>query len=392
MKKTFTLIAALIASAAMVKAETGCPPKTNTTTECNTTTTECNATTGCNASAVTNTTLEIKDLSYWAKAVAERVKVTGYAQAGYTATMPEGGKNTNTFDMKRVVLMVAANITSQFYAFFMHEFKNNAMQEYYMEYRPCKAFNLRFGQSKIELSMENPMSPTVLESITPMSQGVFWLCGADPLMNNACGRDLGLMAYGDLFNNKLRYVVEVLNGGQINTADKNNQKNVVAKLEYKPVPNFRVSASGQKGYGYSVNTSAYNTTVGKNETYRQDRYSFGMEWKSKVTGTDYHKNRCAMVRSELIGGKDGGCKSFGAYVSSAIPVYKGLDIVAMADYMNYNTDAGMKKTNLMAGVQYWIFKKCRLQAQYTYSLRSDAMKMLQGNNQSIIQTQVQVAF
>ena len=88
MKKTFTLIAALIASAAMVKAETGCPPKTNTTTECNTTTTECNATTGCNASAVTNTTLEIKDLRYWAKAVAERVKVTGYAQAGYTATMP----------------------------------------------------------------------------------------------------------------------------------------------------------------------------------------------------------------------------------------------------------------------------------------------------------------
>ena len=94
----------------------------------------------------------------------------------------------------------------------------------------------------------------------------------------------------------------------------------------------------------------------------------------------------------MIGGKDGGCKSFGAYVSSAIPVYKGLDIVAMADYMNYNTDAGMKKTNLMAGVQYWIFKKCRLQAQYSYSVKSDAMKAVEGDNLSTVLTQLQVAF
>ena len=398
MKKTFTLIAALIASAAMVKAETGCPPKTNTTTECNTTTTECNATTecnsttGCNASAVTNTTLEIKDLSYWAKAVAERVKVTGYAQAGYTATMPEGGKNTNTFDMKRVVLMVAANITPQFYAFFMHEFKTKDMQEYYLEYRPAKEFKMRLGQSKIELSMENPMSPTVLESIGPMAQSVSWLCGADPLMGNPSGRDMGLMIYGDLFNDQLRYVLELVNGGHINSSDLDNKKNLIAKLEYRPVPNFRLSASGQLGYGTAVATSLYNNTVALGETYKQNRYAVGAEWKSKLTGNDYHNHRCIMVRAEMLGGKDGGCKSSGAYISTAIPVYKGLDIVAMADYMNYNTDLDLTKTNLMAGIQYWIFKKCRLQAQYTYSLRNDAMKALQGDNTSMIQTQIQVAF
>ena len=315
-----------------------------------------------------------------------------YAQAGYTATIPEHGQNSNTFDMKRVVLMAGVEITPQFYAFFMHEFKSKEMQEYYMEYRPCKAFNLRLGQSKIEYTMENPMSPAVLESIGPMSQGVFWLCGSDPLMSNASGRDLGLMAYGDLFKNKLRYVVEVVNGGQINSNDKNNQKNIIAKLEYKPVQNFRISVSGQKGYGHAVNSSLYNPTVHINDTYRQNRYAFGMEWKSKITGTDYYKNRCAMIRTELLGGKDGDCNSFGAYVSSAIPVYKGLDIVAMADYMNYNTDNNLKKTNLMAGVQYWLFKKCRLQAQYTYSIKSNAMKAIQGDNTNTLQAQVQVAF
>lgn len=333
-----------------------------------------------------------KDLKYWANALAERVKVTGYAQAGYTATMPEEGANTNTFDMKRVVLMVGANITPQFYAFFMHEFKSKEMQEYYLEYRPSKAFNLRFGQSKIEFSMENPLSPCILESIGPMSQGVFWLCGYDPLIGNPAGRDMGLMAYGDLFGDKLRYTVEVVNGGQTNTADRDNRKNVIAKFDYKPTPHLQLSASGQLGYGTAVANSAYNPTVQEGDTYRQNRYAAGLQWKSKAAGNDLYKNRCTTVRSEVLGGKDGGCKSFGAYVSTSIPVYKGLDIVAMADYMNYNTDMGLKKTNLMAGVQYWIFKKCRLQAQYTYSMRSDAMKQLQGSDQSIIQTQIQVAF
>lgn len=385
MKKTFTIIAAIFMTALMAKAETQ-------TTEMGSGNTDQAILEEHNTLVSAPAEPVEKDVKYWANTLASRLKVTGYAQAGYTATMPKNGENTNTFDMKRAILMVGAEITPKFYAFFMHEFKNNAMQEYYMEYRPCNAFKLRFGQSKIELSMENPMSPTVLESIGPMSQGVFWLCGADPLMDNACGRDLGLMAYGDLFNNKLRYVVEVLNGGQINKNDKNNQKNVIAKLEYKPVPNFRVSVSGQKGYGYALKQSVYNNTVNVGETYRQNRYSFGMEWKSKVTGTDYYKNRCTMVRTELISGKDGDCDSFGAYVSSAIPVYKGLDIVAMADYMNYNTDAKLKKTNLMAGVQYWIFKKCRLQAQYTYSIKSDAMKALQGDDVSTVQAQLQVAF
>ena len=364
MKRTIPFIVALVFAATTAWAETNSPPETNNE----------------------------KDLKHWANAVASRIKVTGYAQAGYTATMQEHGNNTNTFDMKRAILMVAGEITPEFYAFFMHDFKSKDMQEYYLEYRPSKAFNLRFGQSKIELSMENPMSPTVLESIGPMSQSVYWLCGSDPLMANPAGRDMGLMAYGDLFNNKLRYVLEVVNGGQTNTADKDNRKNIIAKLEYRPEPNFRISASGQIGYGYAVNNSAYNTTVTEGETYRQNRYAVGVEWKSKKTGTDYHKNRCVTIRTEALGGKDGDCNSFGAYISSAVPIYKGFDFVAMADYMNYNTDAKLKKTNLMAGLQYWIFKKCRLQAQYTYSLRSDAMKALQGDNQSIIQTQVQVAF
>ncbi len=335
---------------------------------------------------------EEKNLDYWAQAVASRLKVTGYAQAGYTATMPEEGQNANTFDMKRAILMVGAEITPKFYGYFMHEFKGGNMQEYYLEYRHSKALNVRLGQCKIEFSIENPMSPTVLENINSMSMAVGWLCGRDPMINNVCGRDMGLKVFGDLFDNHLRYVVQVVNGGQINTNDKNNQKNVILKLDYKPVSNLLLSVSGQKGYGCAVATSKYNPGIALGETYRQDRCAAGFEWKSKEAGSDYYNNRCASVRAEALAGWDGDCKSHGAYISSAVPVYKGLDIVAMADYMNYNTDMGLKKANLMAGVQYWFFKKCRIQAQYQHTMLGNNLKAIDGSDYGTLLTQVQVYF
>ena len=243
-----------------------------------------------------------KDLKYWAKEVGSRLKVTGYAQGGYSATIAEGSANRNTFDVKRVILMVGVDIAPKFYAFFMHDFKSGSMQEYYMEYRHSKAFNVRLGQSKREFTVENPLSPTILESIAPMTQGVVWLNGSDPLQSNGSGRDAGLMIYGKV--GKFGYFAELLNGAPINTADRNNQKDVVLKLEYYPVPNFKLSISGVKGYGHAENDSPYNESVKKGDNYRKNRYAGGFDWKLKKTGTDYNANRCVTIRSEVMGGKD----------------------------------------------------------------------------------------
>ena len=339
-----------------------------------------------------------KDFKYWAAAVGSRLKITGYAQGGYEAIFNNGSDNSNTFAMRRVILMVGANITPEFFAFFMHDFKSGNMQEYYMEYRPCKALNFRLGQSKNEFSMENPMSPTVVDLVAPMTQGVFWLNGSDPLMSNASGRDIGFTVYGDVLGGKLRYVAQVVNGGQINTADKNNQKNVIGKLEYKFMPNLRIGVSGVLGHGYSVAYSKYNPTLynddtKKGQTYRQNRWAVSGEWKSKKTGTDYYRNRCITVRGEVLGGMDGDVHSFGGYVSSSIPVYKQLDVVATVDNFNYNTRIGCQQTNFAGGVQLWLHTKCRLQLQYTYcALSSTHRAYLNKGNYSRIDAQVQVAF
>lgn len=401
MKKTLTIVAAFVMATTMAKAETEIGSmESNSTSESefniSSAETDMSMLESKNALLPAPKEKSDKDASYWAQAVLSRVKVLGYAQAGYTATFTEGNSsmNTNTFDMKRAVIMLGADIAPHFYAFFMHEFKSGKIQELYVEYRPYKALNFRLGQSKIELSMANPLSPRVLESINCSPQAVSWLCGADPLADNASGRDMGLMMYGDFCNNQLHYVLEVVNGGQINYNDKNNQKNVIAKLEYKPVKNLRLSVSGQKGYGCAVDNSDYNTTVAINETYRQDRYAAGFEWMSSVRGTDWYKNRCTLVRCEALGGRDGGCHSFGAYGAATIPVYKQWDVVAQADYFNRNTDMGYKQTNLTLGIQYWAHVKNRIQLQYTYSLLSDAMKQVSGHygNYGQLMAQVQFSF
>ena len=94
-----------------------------------------------------------------------------------------------------------------------------------------------------------------------------------------------------------------------------------------------------------------------------------------------------------MGGMDGNVHSFGGYVSSAIPVYKQLDVVAMVDNFNYNTSKNYLQTNLMGGIQLWLHTKCRLQLQYTYCALSSAhCADLGKSNCSKIDAQVQVAF
>lgn len=62
------------------------------------------------------------------------------------------------------------------------------------------------------------------------------------------------------------------------------------------------------------------------------------------------------------------------------------DVIASYDYFNKNKTISDKQTNYVAGVQYWFYPKCRLQAQYTYCNRH------KGENSNLLQAQLQVRF
>ena len=328
----------------------------------------------------------------WFQELQSRIKLHGYAQAGYTYSH-QGGQYKNNFDLKRVLFWAEAKITDRWSFLFMHDF-SSVVQEYYTDYRFTrnKALTVRFGQFKNGLSLENPLSPTAMEAIDVYSEAVTFLtgCGSDPLLGVQYGRDLGLALFGETNNGKFRYEVDVLNGQGINKKDGNKFKDIIARLEYRPVQGLNIVTTGQFGRGHAINTSLYNPTIAIGQDYKRHRSTIGADYKS----------RCFNVHGEYLNGWDGDAHSWGAYVTGAVPLArfgapelgKRLELVGSYDFFNFNTDLGMDQHKAIAGLQYWFYKKCRVQVQYVYkNAYISENQFVHGANHGI-QCQIQVRF
>ena len=323
-----------------------------------------------------------KEMTDWLKDVADRVELHGYAQGGFNYTH-QNAEDKGTFELKRVLFWVNARITDRWSFLFMHDF-SSVVQEYYTDYRFTnnKALTVRLGQFKIGVSLENPLSPTSMEAIDVYSEGVTYLtgCGSDPLMGVQYGRDLGLSVFGETNDGKLHYEVQVMNGQGINKKDGNKEKDFIGRLEYRPVKGLNLVATGQIGRGHAVANSLYNPDIHEGDNYKRNRWTVGFDYKSK----DFN------VHGEYIEGKDGSATSRGAYVTGAVPLYKGLEFVGSYDFFNFNTSLGMDQHKAIAGLQYWFFKKCRFQVQYVYKSAYISNKVFTHGACHQIMAQVQV--
>ena len=329
----------------------------------------------------------------WMKDFTSRITLNGYAQGGWSYQDPNG-KATNSYNLKRTLLWAKARITDRWSFMFMHDF-SSVVQEYYTDYRISndKSLTVRLGQFKLSYTMENPLSPTQLELIDVYSQAVLYLAGEgpDPLNGVNYGRDMGLEVYGELLNGTLKYNLALMSGQGINRKDQNNQKDFIAKLELRPMPGFRVVASGYLGTGCAVGTAKWNPDIKVGDNYTRNRYSVGAEYKTQAyAGSKYKEARPASIRAEWLGGQDGEVGSRGGYATFCIPVVDALDIVASGETFDRNTKVdGWDQTNLTLGLQYWFYKKCRVQLQYT---RCFCGENISSKDYDWLQAQVQVAF
>ena len=303
----------------------------------------------------------------WAQDLTKRVQIDAYGQAGFTyqhngnVETDELGnkKDYNTFDLKRVFLVVAVPITDRWFAMFMNDFSSE-VHEYWTSYRFTnnKAFSAKLGQFKHAYTIENSMSPTELEAIEVCSEGVTYLagCGSDRLIGTTYGRDLGLEFFGETNNSKLAYRLGIMNGQGVNKKDGNNEKDFIGKLDFKPIPELTLSVSGQIGRGHAVERSSYINSITPGQDYKRNRWAAGF----------FYKTSGLKVRGEYLEGRDDDVTSRGAYVTSTIPVAKHLDFVGSYDFFNYNVKEDMEQHKVIAGLQYWFYKNCRVQLQYVY--------------------------
>ena len=319
----------------------------------------------------------------WLADVANRIQLHGYAQGGFNYTH-QNATDVNTFELKRTLFWANAKITDRVSFLFMHDF-SSVVQEYYMDYRVSnnKALTVRMGQFKNGLSYENPLSPTAMEAIDVYSEGVTYLtgCGSDPLLGVQYGRDLGLSIYGETNDQKLRYEVEVMNGQGINRKDQNAEKDFIGRLEYRPVKGLNLVATGQLGRGHAVAASLYNPDIAVGENYKRNRWTAGFDFKSPALN----------LHGEYLEGKDKNTTSRGAYLTGNVPIAKGVDLVGSYDYFNFNTDLDFDQHKVIAGVQWWFFKKNRFQLQYVYKNASTVGGFHHTANHAIM-AQLQVRF
>ena len=317
--------------------------------------------------------------------VSERIHLHGYAQAGFTY-QSKGGEETNTFDIKRTLLWADAKITDRWSFLFMHDF-NSKVQEFYTDYRITdnKALTVRFGQFKNGYTLENPLSPTAMETIDVYSEGVTYLsgCGSDPLFGVQYGRDLGMSVYGEVAKGKLRYEVDVLNGQGIDQKDKNNAKDVIGRIEFRPAKGLNLVATGQLGRGHAIASSVYCPDIEVGQDYTRNRYSVGFDYKSRPFN----------VHGEYLEGKDHKTISRGAYITGSVAIVpQKFDLVGSYDFFNFNTALGMDQHKAVFGFQWWYFKKCRFQVQYVYkSAYTQGGEFVHGANHALM-CQMQVRF
>jgi hypothetical protein len=270
----------------------------------------------------------------------------------------------------------------------MHDF-NSVVQEYYTDFRITRntGLTIRFGQFKNALSYENPLSPTAMEAIDVYSEGVTYLtgCGSDPLNGVQYGRDQGISLFGETKNKKFRYELQIVNGQGINVKDKNNQKDLIARMELRPVKGLNLCATGQLGKGNAlIANPIFNPSIQEGENYTRNRWTAGFDYKSRPFN----------VHGEYLWGQDGNIHSRGAYVTGSIAIVpQKCDIVGSYDYFNFNTTLNQDMHKAIIGFQYWFFKKCRFQAQYVYKTANTNYSTFfeRGANHQLI-CQMQVRF
>lgn len=310
--------------------------------------------------------------------ITDRFTFSGYAQLGWE--YHDQSDPNNDFKINKIIVMSNLRITDKWNAFAMFDFKGFSLQEMWMNYQVQPWLKIKVGQFKTPFTIENPLSPSVLETIdqTSLATNHMVLGSSQLMMRGGAGRDIGLTVYGDA-GKYVSYDLAVMNGAGRNKRDDNSWKDFVARLTFHPINCLDISAS---------------TILGKGATRSLDEDHSALVWDDQAVEKDYARNRFAVgaylrtapidVRSEWMWGKDGELDSNGGYVTTQVKNVgvKGLDLVASFDHL----ETEVTTNRYQAGVQYWFFKKCRLQAGYSYT----KVKGMEGENG--ILTQIQVGF
>ena len=298
-----------------------------------------------------------KQKSFFATA-ANKLQFSGYTHIRYQQ-LDDNSKNDG-FDLRRAYFTAKANISPNWTYLLQIDFANSpAIVDAYAQYQINDNFNLRLGQQVIPFSLNNITSNTKSELID-RAQVVEALAARskDAIIGNQGGRDIGLTAYGQLLKSGDKYIIDytigVFNGQGVNKADKNETKDIIARVTATPIKGLTFGGSFYDGRGYKSST---DPLVAGNF----DRNRWGAELNYNI--------KSLTLTGEYIAGKDAETEKDGYYAQIAYYIVPdALQGVIKYDVFNPDKD-GIDNilTNYVVGVNYSFNKWVKLQLAYTIS-------------------------
>jgi len=344
-----------------------------------------------------------------AKGGFEMPKLSGYVQGMYIANLNQEGTLTdNTFRMRRVRLSVDGTLFKGLTYKIQGDFSRSPMLvDAFVKYKVCDAFSIQLGQFKTPFSIESPINPVNLE-IFDYGESIQKLVGySDVCGVGSLGRDLGIMATGNLFPIKgeegidyhvLNYSLGLFNGNGANTLDNNNRKDFVGRLEVHPGLKH-LTLSGSYYTGLYRNTTVENQIAAEGIAPGNTAFNNGVRnrW---AAGIQYNDGKL-VLRGEYISGKTG-CKiggldehenpiildnvqrSKGYYAVAGYNFLLGKDksqkLMPVLRYEHFAADVPNSGTNwYTAGINYWPIKSLNFKFDYSF-----VQKPIGGNTHRIV--------
>jgi len=306
----------------------------------------------------------------------EMPKISGFVQGMYQANLDEEGTLIdNTLRMRRVRLSVDGTLFKGLTYKIQGDFSRSPMLvDAYVKYKVCDAFAIQLGQFKTPFSIESPINPVNLE-IFDYGEAIQGLVGySDVCGVGGLGRDIGIMATGDLFYIKskeysvVNYSIGVFNGnGPVNFKknekglDNNNRKDIVGRLEVHPgLKNLTLSGS----YYYGKYTKDDNDNCTRNRWAAGAQYNDG-----KLVIRGEYLNGTTGVAPTVIPEDLGYFNSNGYYGVIGYNFQAGEQkIMPVLRYDHFTKDASIAKggTNwYTVGINYWPLKSVNFKLDYS---------------------------
>ena len=306
----------------------------------------------------------------------EGPKISGFVQGLYQANLDQDfNLKDNTLRMRRVRMSVEGKLTKELSYKIQGDFSRSPMLvDAFVKYKPCTEFAIQVGQFKTPFTLESPINPVNLE-IFDYGESVQKLVGySDVCGVGGLGRDLGIMASGDLFRPEgkdfsiVTYYLGVFNGNGPTTTDNNNRKDFVGRLEIHPMlKDLTLTASYYHGYYFK---DTINTGL-------RDRWSAGVQYNDGdlvirgeyIEGTtgynDYTWGNHAGYSMNV---SEGSFYSRGFYAVAGYYFHFGKDnsqkLMPVLRYEQFKND-GFATDYYTVGINYWPVKSVNFKLDYS---------------------------